>query len=334
MSSFFIFIALTLAAGVTTGLTLKFLRKKAILDQPNERSSHCVPTPRGGGLGVLAIILPSLGLIFAISPQPPSEALFILGSLLALAGISWLDDIKTLGAASRFGVQILCVVFCLSFMTFPTEGLSFGLLPFWLEKIIMGMAWIWFINLFNFMDGINGITGTEVLSINGGLLILGLFLPLSLAAHFTSLALAAAALGFLYWNWGQAKIFMGDVGSIPLGFLIGWVLIGLALEGYGVAALILPLYYLMDATLTLLNRLRRGEKIWQAHREHFYQKAHQSGLSHSQVVTAIGLLNLTLIGCAVFSLDHPVIALILAFAATSLLLYRFHTRFIRTKETS
>src|SRR6202034_2619980 len=100
-------------------------------------------------------------------------------------------------------------------------------------------------------------------------------------------AIAAAALGFLVWNWAPARIFMGDVGSIPLGYALGYLLLEIARRGWWKAALILPLYFLADATLTLLRRLARGERVWQAHREHFYQRAVQRGLGHAAVVTRV-----------------------------------------------
>ncbi len=113
------------------------------------------------------------------------------------------------------------------------------------------------------------------------------------------LALLAGALGFLWWNWHPARIFLGDVGSVPLGFLIGWLLLVLAKNGHWQAALILPLYYLADATITLIRRALRGEKVWQAHREHFYQQAVRRGLSHADVVRHVLALNLVLVLLAV-----------------------------------
>jgi len=120
---------------------------------------------------------------------------------------------------------------------------------------------------------------------------------------------AAAIAGYLFWNWHPAKVFMGDAGSIPLGFLLGWLMIDLACRGYWAAAAILPLYFAADATLTLSKRLLRGEKPWRPHREHFYQRAVMSGTSPSVVVKQVSAVNVALIGLALLSIRYPASAL-------------------------
>ena len=124
------------------------------------------------------------------------------------------------------------------------------------------------------------------------------------------LVIAAASLGFLWWNWHPAKVFLGDVGSVPLGFLLGWLLLEVLASPLWPVAIILPLYYLADATLTLIRRALRRERIWQAHREHFYQQATGRGLSHARVSLIIAGLNIVLIGLAFASLSEPTLALI------------------------
>jgi len=168
------------------------------------------------------------------------------------------------------------------------------------------LAWLWFINLYNFMDGIDGITGIETLVITLGIIVLAQITdgaPDTLQGP--ALVIAATAVGFLIWNWAPAKIFMGDVGSVPLGFVLGWLLLDLAGEGYVLAALILPGYYLTDATVTLFSRLLRGEKIWQAHRQHAYQQAVQNGLSHGSVSIRVALAGMALIALAAASTAQP-----------------------------
>jgi UDP-N-acetylmuramyl pentapeptide phosphotransferase/UDP-N-acetylglucosamine-1-phosphate transferase len=173
------------------------------------------------------------------------------------------------------------------------------LLPELADRLVAGLAWIWFINLFNFMDGIDGIAGVEAACIGAGLFVVlqGLGSPAGLG--LIALATAGAALGFLWWNWQPARIFLGDVGSVPLGYLLGWLLLSAAAAGAWAPALILPLYYLADASLTLVRRLLRGERIWHAHRQHAYQRAVQGGMSHAQTVRIIAAGNLALIGLAV-----------------------------------
>jgi UDP-N-acetylmuramyl pentapeptide phosphotransferase/UDP-N-acetylglucosamine-1-phosphate transferase len=171
---------------------------------------------------------------------------------------------------------------------------------------------VWFVNLYNFMDGIDGITGVETVCVAGGVALTEGFSG-SVGATILPLTLVAAALGFLRWNWHPARIFLGDVGSVPLGFLLGFLLLGLAAQGAWAPALILPLYYLVDATLTLGRRVLRGAPFWKAHREHFYQRALAPDGNHAAVTRLILIGNLILIPLAVAGIFHPWTALGLAF---------------------
>ncbi|MGH7005383.1 MAG: MraY family glycosyltransferase, partial [Alphaproteobacteria bacterium] len=201
-------------------------------------------------------------------------------------------------------------------------------LPAWLVGILLALGWIWFINLYNFMDGIDGITGVETASIGIGLVALGVVNLGAVAGQaLAGLALAGAAIGFLVWNWHPARIFLGDVGSVPLGYIVGGLLIQATVAGHWAPALILPLYYLADATLVLFARAFAGQKPWQAHKRHFYQRAHQGGLSHAQVSLAIAMLNLALIVLAsAAGLGWTWLALAAAIAAVTLLLAYFAAR--------
>ena len=162
----------------------------------------------------------------------------------------------------------------------------------------LGLLWVWWINLFNFMDGIDGLAGGETGAIGMGLLLFARFgggADPELA--LLTVPIIAVAIGFLVWNWSPAKIFLGDVGSAPLGYLLGFLLLDLAVRGFWKIALILPLYYLVDATITLARRLLRGERVWQAHREHYYQQAVRRGLGHAAVVKRVIIADVLLIGC-------------------------------------
>ncbi len=168
----------------------------------------------------------------------------------------------------------------------------------WFDIVVTALVWLWFINLFNFMDGIDGLAGSEAAAVGIGLVlfaVVGTGRDPGLAA--LAAAIAAAAIGFLVWNWAPARIFLGDVGSVPLGYLLGFLLLGVAADGHWKIALILPLYFLADATITLCRRLLRGEPVWRPHRQHFYQRAVQRGLSHAAVVRRVNAANLLLIGC-------------------------------------
>jgi UDP-N-acetylmuramyl pentapeptide phosphotransferase/UDP-N-acetylglucosamine-1-phosphate transferase len=275
----FTFVAAAVLSLIGTGLTLVYLKRRAILDQPNDRSSHTVATPRGGGIGVIAALLVTGGgIVFHQMPGSPDLARGLAGVLIlasCLGIVSWADDLYTLRPAPRFTAQFIAVALGLSLL--PEDAFVFqGLLPGWLDRLLAGFAWLWFINLTNFMDGTDGITAAETGSIGAGLaIIFGLVLvnPVYLPIALTGAALAGASLGFFAWNRPPASVFMGDVGSIPLGFLLGWVLLASASQGYLAVGLILPLYYVADASLTLIKRTWRGEKILEAHRSHFYQQA-------------------------------------------------------------
>ena len=313
-------------AGVTNLVRLE-LARRALLDLPNERSSHSVPTPRGGGLAVLVVFLSGLAFLVLGANIPAHTAMWLSGLTLVLGIVSWLDDMHNLRANLRFFTHVICVALALA--SGLIEGPIFGgMLPPLADRIVAGLLWVWFINLFNFMDGIDGITGIETLSIAAGSAILlalnglgpagGLETGLGLIA----VLLAAIGAGFLVFNWHPAKIFLGDVGSIPLGFTLGWLLLSLAANGYWLAALILPLYYLSDATVTLLKRLLRGEKIWLAHREHFYQYAVQNGKTHAQVSGAIAVSSCLLVGLAILSTEGLGFwALIAAFGVVTFLVF-------------
>jgi UDP-N-acetylmuramyl pentapeptide phosphotransferase/UDP-N-acetylglucosamine-1-phosphate transferase len=293
---FFVVFAASLAA---TRLVLSLLRRRAILSLPNDRSSHAIPTPMGGGIAVVAVIAASwFGL--ANDPGMPFGLQVVLLATLGLSVLSWVDDLKELSPVLRLAAQIAAVAMVL--IQAPADGPYFGgLLPPVADKVAAGLVWLWFINLFNFMDGIDALAGTESACLGVGIALVVVLGGLQPAYAELSLTAAAAALGFLWWNRPKAKIFLGDVGSIPLGFLFGWLLLELAAAGLGAAALILPLYYLADATLTLLKRGLRGEPVWKAHRQHFYHQALDHGLSHGEVVLRVLAANLCLIGLAAAS---------------------------------
>jgi len=311
-------VAVFAASVLGTRLVLGMLRRRRIFDRPNNRSSHETPTPRGGGIavtGVIVVAWAGLGMTTAGGYQP----WLILACTLGLAALSWADDLRSLSPLVRLAAQGAAVVAGL--FALPADALVFqGLLPPWPDHVAAALLWVWFVNLFNFMDGIDGISGIEAVTIGAGVAALGLFVPGG--ATLPALAVAAAAAGFLVWNWPPAKIFLGDVGSVPLGYLLGWILLGLALAGHWAAALILPLTYLADATITLARRLARGEKVWIAHRDHFYQQPVRKGASHLAVILPIAATNLFLVGLALMTvLTGAVwIPVLLAFAVVGLLL--------------
>jgi UDP-N-acetylmuramyl pentapeptide phosphotransferase/UDP-N-acetylglucosamine-1-phosphate transferase len=243
----------------------------------------------------------------------------VLLATAALAVTSWIDDLRTLSPATRLVAHITAVVAAMAWVS--PHGLVFqGLLPFWYDAAAAVVLWVWFVNLFNFMDGIDGISGVEAASVSAGLALVSFLSPAAGLSPWPGAALAAVITGFLWWNWQPARIFLGDVGSVPLGFLLGWLLVETAAAGLWAPALILPLYYLADATITLGRRLVRRERVWKAHREHFYQLAVQRGRSHAAVARAALCANLALIALAVASLTRPWPAVVAAVFVVAMLL--------------
>ncbi len=282
-----IFIVLLASSLTLTGLLRHWLSSRQILDRPNERSAHTTPTPRGGGIAILAVLLPAWALI--------EPALWpLLGAGVILGAVGWWDDLKGLAPWPRLIVQGLAVGLGLWQLGPVTQGL----LPAPLDLALAGIAWLWFVNLFNFMDGIDGIAGVEAVSIGLGLAVIGLWFANFGDLAALAIALVGAALGFLYWNWHPAKLFLGDVGSQSLGYLIGFLLLRTAAQGAWAAALILPLYFLVDASWTLLRRALAGENIMAAHAQHVYQQAVRRGRQQGQVAGAVLIANMALIAFA------------------------------------
>ncbi len=303
-----------------------WLRRRALLDHPNARSSHSVPTPRGGGLAVLAVALPLLAWDTLTRPLDAGGGLpwVLLVGGLGLALVSWWDDLRNLTARTRLLAHLsACTA---GVLLLPLQGPVFqGWLPGILDPLAVVLAWAWFVNLVNFMDGIDGLTGVETVSLGIALALLGLLAapPLPVAAP---LVLAGAMAGFLVWNWHPARLFLGDVGSVPLGYLLGGLLVMLAAAGDWAAALIAPAYYWGDATVTLMARALRRRPLAQAHREHAYQRAVQAGLSHARVSAVIAVVNAALTGLAVLSVTWapwpPLIAAVALVLATLTVLHR------------
>lgn len=315
---YYILLAVSTFVFASLGLYIVYLilKKYALFDTPNERSNHQNPTPTGAGIAFILVILG-----FLLVANAPENLLW--GTLL-LTLVSFIDDRHALPAGRRLGVQLIAVILALGTIHGPILQ---GLVPLWLDYSIKALIWLWFINLYNFMDGIDEITVTETGGICAGLIAMGLILgdvPRSIAID--GVIIMAGALAFYPWNRHPASLFMGDAGSVPLGFLVGYLLLSLAGAGHAHAALILPAYYLSDATLTLVRRALAGKPVWEAHSEHFYQKAVRSGRTHHEVSHSILGLNLFLIALAILSVKGDMLAdgmLALAYLTTFIVLFHF-----------
>ena len=319
------FVAAAVATAVATRLLIPRLESSRVLDRPNQRSSHIAPTPRGGGLAVVpvaAVAWAAAGLL-----GDPGVIWVAVGALI-LCGLSWMDDLKGLPPVVRLAAHAAVVAVLLAQL--PAEVLHFqGLLPLWADRLAAALAWIWFINLFNFMDGIDGISGVEMVAIGAGVVVAGIWVASVGVLAPPAAAVVGAGVGFLWWNWHPAKVFLGDAGSVPLGLMLGWLLLELAARGLWSAALILPLYYLADATFTILRRAARGAVLWQAHREHFYQRAVARGLTHNHVARIVAGGNACLLILAVASIWTPWPALAGAAFTTFVVLLRLRGPVVR-----
>ena len=322
-----VFVASALVSVILIWLLHPLLKRHA-LAHPNVRSSHKTPTPQGGGIAVIAA---TVGVVVACVlfgvPGLGGQALWlVLAATVFIALVGAIDDIRPIAVMPRLILQVAGVAIVLAAL--PVDLRVVPLLPYWLERALLGLAILWFVNLVNFMDGIDWMTVAEVAPLTSGLVLFGLMGALPRDATIVALALCGAVIGFAPCNRPVARLFLGDVGSLPIGLLLGWLLVVLAGTGHFAAALLLPLYYLADATITLLRRLANGEPILQAHRSHFYQRAMDGGFSIYQVVGRVFLLNIALIGLAVTTLLTTsyllhAAALIAGGVLVALLLYRF-----------
>jgi len=279
-------------------LYLRPLLARYALAKPNARSSHQDPTPQGGGIAVIAataIVVAGL-IIFhgETNALLPFAVVFASAFLLALVGVT--DDVRPLEPMPRLFLQAIAVVPILASLPPELQVLPFA--PWWLEQLLLFAATIWFINLVNFMDGLDWMTVVEFVPVTATLAFFGFMGALPWVATLVALALCGAIVGFAPFNRPVARLFLGDVGSLPIGLIVGWMLVLLAGDGHFVAALLLPLYYLADATITLLRRLAKGERVTQAHRTHFYQRATDNGFSVYQIVGRVFATNVVLAGFA------------------------------------
>jgi UDP-N-acetylmuramyl pentapeptide phosphotransferase/UDP-N-acetylglucosamine-1-phosphate transferase len=311
---------------------LRPLLRRYAQARPNARSSHLEPTPQGGGIAVVGATLAATWL-GTLGSGTAADALPVpvVAAVIAVTGIGAVDDIRPLPVAPRLVLQTLAVAAVIYALPHELRPLSF--LPWWLDRLVLLVGGLWFINLVNFMDGIDWMTVAEVVPITATLAIIGyLGVPAAGGVVVTAAALCGAMLAFAYFNRPVATLFLGDVGSLPVGLLLGWLLVFVAGTGELAAAVLLPLYYLADATLTLLRRLLRGERVWEAHRSHFYQRATDHGFTVTGVVARVFAVNLLLAALAVVTViarHHAhsrgidVAALVLGAAFVGWLLYVF-----------
>jgi UDP-N-acetylmuramyl pentapeptide phosphotransferase/UDP-N-acetylglucosamine-1-phosphate transferase len=324
-------LAVVLAAVCSACLTwaLRPLLQRYALARPNARSSHRVPTPQGAGIAVIAATLLVTAAIVAAGSTVPAVPAAVFAATLFIALVGAADDIRTIPVLPRLLLQTVAVAAVV--LTAPGDVRIVPAFPLWIERGVLLLAGLWFVNLVNFMDGLDWMTAAEAVPISGAMLALGWLGDFPASATILAAALFGAMLGFAPFNRPVAKIFLGDVGSLPIGLLLGWCLLQLAWQQQWAAALLLPLYYLADATLTLLRRLIRREPFWAAHRSHFYQRATDNGFTVLGVVSEVFALNIALAALAIASIlaastVASIFLLLAGAAAVTLVLVRFSRR--------
>ncbi|MFW3383597.1 MraY family glycosyltransferase [Aliarcobacter butzleri] len=309
-----IYIILLLISFLLTYFIKNYMIKKSLVASVNERSSHTVPTPHGGGIAIA--ITWFIGLFYLYFIGQIENNLFyalLFGAVISI--VSFFDDIYELSPKLRLIIQAIVAIGGLYFLG-GFETLTFGIFdiqnPIFTNIFAFFMI-IWFINLYNFLDGINGYAGSEALFLAvAGFILFG-------GNHF--LVLAVAVLGFLYWNWNKAKIFMGDVGSTLLGYNVAIFTIYYANQeptNFWIWIILFGVYW-FDATLTLIRRKLNKERLSQAHKKHAYQRLTQAGWSHYKVTNySIGLN--VLLFAIVYFVSNIFVAFLLAFVVLVLVM--------------
>ena len=337
-------IALALISFFLTGQVRKYAISRHILDIPNERSSHVVVTPRGGGLGFVVAFLLGLSILHFSGIIGMHLFLALAGGGVLLAVIGWKDDKHGLTPRVRSFFHFLAASWAVYWLGgFPAVNVGFTDLYFsWVGSIIGVIGTVWMINLYNFMDGVDGIAGTEAVSVAliCGILLFGSKSPGPAAVCFL---LAASVLGFLMWNWPPARIFMGDVGSGFLGFVFAVMAMWTEISGVlpFIIWMILLGVFIIDATVTLIKRSARGERLYEAHRSHVYQLAVQAGYSHKQVTCTVLLINVLLGLISISALKHIDLLLdisigvaVMLIIAHTILSHRFNVKITKMNAVS
>lgn len=305
-------LAVFAAAGVVswllTGTARRWMLARGTLDVPNERSSHVVPTPRGGGLAIAAVMLVGLVGGMAFGWLPLRLGIGLLGGGLMVGAIGWADDCFNLTYRPRLAVHFAAALWTLAWLGgFPRLHLGAASLPLGIAGwVLASLGIVWTVNFYNFMDGIDGIAGGEavVVGLAGGLLLMA-----TGAADLAALSflIAASSFGFLLWNWSPARIFMGDVGSGVLGYLFS--ALAVASENRGAVPMLVWVLllgvFVVDATVTLVRRALDREVVFNAHKKHAYQRAVQSGWSHGRVSAVVMLLGVVLGGLGWLAIRIP-----------------------------
>jgi len=316
------------SAGLSAGLILilKPILVRHLLAHPNARSSHATATPQGAGLAVMASLTIVCATAVALNAVPPPSLVPVLAGAAALTVVGALDDVHALEVSWRLLAQTL-VALAIVFMLPQGFRLLPDLLPLGLERALMVLGVVGFVNAINFLDGLDWMTVAQVVPMTLGVAILCWLGVVPASIGLLALVLLGATLGFAVFNKHPAQIFLGDAGSLPIGLVLAYMLIYVA-EAHIVSGLLLALYSLTDTTLTLVRRLIQGERVFSAHKTHFYQRGVAQGLRVPQVTSRVFALCLVLACLAIAaalarSLAFDLAALALGLVATGFVLFDF-----------
>lgn len=321
------FICAILSSALLTRILIPFMISIKAVDKPGARRAHKKVTPRGGGLSIVFVYCIFLPIFEYISIGGFGYTPIILQIFVPIALISFWDDIVGVNISLRLAIHILSSVLAVMWLVHPNL-IMYDQLPIYIDLIVGALAIATFLNIYNFMDGIDGLSSAEAIHLSLTILLLcllrgdiinniGFVKP-------TVLIVMGSSIGFLFFNWHPAKIFLGDVGSISLGFLLGLCLIIVASSSAHLflACVIASLYYVADGGMTIMIRTANGEKVWQPHLKHFFQKAVKKGRSPKKVLARIIRCNFFLMLFALNSLYYPLISTILAILTVTYTLIR------------
>jgi len=281
-----------------TGLLQKYALKHSLIDVPNERSSHSIPTPRGGGLSIVIPVLFCVAVLFLVGQLQKEIAIALGIGCLLVSIIGWVDDHKHVPALWRaiiYGIAAGLAMYFLGVFNHFQLG-AFHLLPVLIGSALAVIWVMWMTNLYNFMDGTDGLAAIQAICV-GFLAGILFWVEGQYGVAMVCFVILVSSCGFLFWNWPPAKIFMGDVGSCSLGFCFGV----LAVVGEIQETVSFPVFFILlsificDAAFTLLMRIFANEKWYQAHKSHAYQRLVQMGASHKKLAFSILLINVVIL---------------------------------------
>ncbi|MDX1923638.1 MAG: glycosyltransferase family 4 protein [Rickettsiaceae bacterium] len=309
-------------------ISIPILTHFKIVDMPNSRRAHLKPTIRGGGIGFVIAFLMSLCYVSSLTNEHLNILPLIIASSLA-ALISFIDDVKGISIVPRLFIHFVAASICLVCYLSPHLIFRGEVAPD-LDLALCILALVLFTNIYNFLDGIDGISAAQSIHLSVTTLLLCIIRDKVIInvdlVFYSSAIIFGASSAFMIFNWSPASVFMGDVGSIFLGLIHGsnLLLIAASSERLFLASVIASLYYIADGGITILIRLMKREKIWLPHLNHFFQQAVRKGMSHREIVSKIACCNFILLCLSIYSIYSPHVAIIFSIICITFIIVHFH----------